>query len=108
MPLNCGSRSGRLQPCGLATNRAIGRAIGRVLETVRRCPDAVHRSSGLLDDMRELVRDQPLPRGRARSVFASPEDDVAAGGIGPCLESGRMIRRFALRVDADVLEIAAE
>jgi hypothetical protein len=60
-----------------------------------------------LDDVRQLVRDQPLTFVRARCERPPQEDDVVRNRVGQCIDRrGRFVGR-SVRVDADAAEVCA-
>ncbi len=58
--------------------------------------------------MRELVRQQALPRDALRRILAGPEHDIAAYGIGAGVDGVRRLGGPVIDVNAHLAEVLAE
>ncbi|XXT18751.1 hypothetical protein WME94_51845 [Sorangium sp. So ce429] len=109
----CGDLRVRTRPCdprgqGETPVVAGGRhpRVGRALDAQAHRRRLTRRA--LLNDVRELVREQTAAGRRAWIEAAGVEEDVAADGEGGCPEPPRHRRRVCVGVDAHAVEVGAE
>jgi len=92
----------------LAADGRLGGGIGVLFVRRRRIERRAGAAPALLDDVRQLVRDQRAPFGRLRSIAVRAEDDVLLHGVRLGVQASRRLLRQWIGVHAHAAKIVAE